>query len=54
MRTRESEEILEDLAEELSVPQIRYEQADRSYKSLGDWLHRDASSVRQHGPKVYA
>jgi hypothetical protein len=51
--TRESEEFLEDLAEELSVPPSRYEQAERSYKSLGDWLHRDASSVRQYGPKVY-
>jgi Second Messenger Oligonucleotide or Dinucleotide Synthetase domain len=52
-RTRESEEFLEDLVEELSVPPSRYEQAERSYKSLGDWLHRDASSVRQYGPKVY-
>lgn len=51
--TRESEEFLEDLAEELSVPPSRYEQAERSYKSLGDWLHRDASSVRQYEPKVY-
>lgn len=51
--TRESEEFLEDLAEELSVPPSRYEQAERSYNSLGEWLHRDASSVRQYGPKVY-
>lgn len=51
--TRESEEFLEDLAEELSVPPSRYEQAERSYKSLGDWLLRDASSVRQYAPKVY-
>lgn len=51
--TRESEEFLEDLAEELSVPPSRYEQADRSYKSLGEWLHRDASTVLQYGPKVY-
>ncbi|WP_164873753.1 nucleotidyltransferase [Mesorhizobium sp. M7A.F.Ce.TU.012.03.2.1] len=51
--TRESEEFLEDLAEELSVPPGRYEQAERSYNSLGEWLLRDASSVRQYGPKVY-
>lgn len=51
--TRESEEFLEDLAEELSVPPSRYEQAERSYNSLGEWLHRDASTVRQYGPKVY-
>lgn len=27
--------------------------AERSYKSLGDWLHPKASTVRQYGPKVY-
>ncbi|KQO42501.1 nucleotidyltransferase domain-containing protein [Methylobacterium sp. Leaf85] len=51
--TRESEDFLEDLAEELSVPVSRYEQAERSYKSLGEWLHRDASTVREYGPQVY-
>jgi hypothetical protein len=51
--SRESEEFLEDLAEELSVPPSRYEQAERSYKSLGEWLHREASTVRQYDPKVY-
>lgn len=51
--TRESEEFLDDIVEELSVPPSLYEQAERSYKSLGDWLHRDASRVRQYGPKVY-
>jgi hypothetical protein len=51
--TRESEEFLEDLAEELSVPPSRYEQAERSYKSLGDWLQREASTARQYDPKVY-
>jgi hypothetical protein len=51
--TRESEEFLEDLTEELSVPTHRYEQAERSYKLLGDWLHREASTVRQYDPKVY-
>jgi hypothetical protein len=51
--TQESEDFLEDLADELSVPVSRYEQADRSYKSLGDWLHREHSTVREYGPQVY-
>ncbi len=51
--TRESEDYLDDLAEELSVPESRYEQAERSYKSLGEWLHRPASTVRQYDPQVY-
>jgi Second Messenger Oligonucleotide or Dinucleotide Synthetase domain len=51
--TKEAEDYLEDLAEELRVSDTRYEQAARSYKSLGDWLHRSASSVRNYGPQVY-
>ena len=51
--TKEAEDYLEDLAEELRVSDTRYEQAARSYKSLGEWLHRPASSVRNYGPQVY-
>lgn len=51
--SKESEDFLEDLAEELAVPSSRYEDAERSYKSLGDWLHRDASTLRGFNPQVY-
>lgn len=47
------EELLEDLAESLQIPPSRYEAAERSYKSVGDWLHRDGSSLRQADPQVY-
>ena len=47
------EELLEDLAESLQIPPSRYEAAERSYKSVGDWLHRDASTLRQADPQVY-
>jgi hypothetical protein len=50
--TPEAEEILEDLADSLAIPESRYEQAERSYKSLGDWLNRPASSIRQFDPQV--
>lgn len=46
-------QLLEDLVEELQVPPSRYEQAERSYRSLGDWLHRPESTVREHDPEVY-
>ena len=39
--TSEAEEFLEALAEELEIPPYRYEQADTSYKSLGEWLNRE-------------
>ncbi|HRE44457.1 MAG TPA: nucleotidyltransferase [Terricaulis sp.] len=48
-----TEELLEDLAESLQIPPSRYEAAERSYKSVGKWLHRDASKVRDANPKVY-
>jgi hypothetical protein len=41
------------LAKALEIPSARYEQAEKSYKSLGDWLHRDASSVRDHDPDIF-
>jgi hypothetical protein len=47
------EEALEDLAESLQVPEGRYEAAQRSFKSVGDWLHRPESTVRAANPQVY-
>ena len=44
---------LEALVEELSISDTRYEQADRSYHSLGDWLGRDLSTVKAFKPAVY-
>ena len=47
------EAFLEALIAELEIPEHRYDQADRSFKSFGEWLHRDGSSVRQFDPQVY-
>jgi hypothetical protein len=44
---------IEKLAEELAVPQDRFDQAERRYKDLGDFLHRDESKVRDYDPDVY-
>ncbi|MGJ4923683.1 nucleotidyltransferase domain-containing protein [Bradyrhizobium sp. HKCCYLRH2015] len=51
--TKEAEEFLEALAEELEIPPYRYEQAETSYKSLGEWLNREDSSIRQFDPQVH-
>jgi hypothetical protein len=51
--TPEAEETLEDLADSLAIPESRYEQAERSYKSLGDWLNRPDSTIRQFDPQVH-
>ena len=52
--TKEAEAFLEDMAAELEVPPSRYEQARDRYRSLGEWLHRPDSTVRQFDPQIYA
>ncbi|MBD9596932.1 nucleotidyltransferase [Ensifer sp. ENS05] len=47
------EAFLEALVRELEVPDHRYEQAEKSYSSLGEWLHRPESTVRLYDPQVY-
>jgi len=47
------EGLLNDLAESLQVAPSRYEAAERSYKSVGGWLHREASTLRLSNPQVY-
>jgi len=51
--TKQAETYLEALAKALEIPSARYEQAEKSYRSLGDWLHRAASSVRDHNPDIF-
>ena len=43
----------EGLAEELEVPESRYEEARRRYKSVGEWLGRPNSTLRPYSPEVY-
>ena len=51
--TKQAETYLEALAKTLEIPPSRYEQAEKSYKSLGDWFHRKDSSVRDFDPDVF-
>lgn len=51
--TKQAEQYLEALAKVLEIPRSRYEQAEKSYKSLGEWLHREESAVRAYAPDVF-
>ncbi|ODT16158.1 MAG: hypothetical protein ABS35_29235 [Kaistia sp. SCN 65-12] len=51
--TPQAERYLQALAEELEIPPSRYEQAERSYLSFGEWLHREKSTVLRYDPQVY-
>ncbi|PTT91477.1 nucleotidyltransferase [Pelomonas sp. HMWF004] len=47
------ESYLVDLVKELEVPESRYEAAERSYHSVGEWLGRDGSKLQGFDPAVY-
>lgn len=51
--TKQADKYLEILAKELEIPQSRYEQAEKSYKSVGEWLHREESTVKDLSPDVF-
>lgn len=51
--TSTAQEYLEALADELAISETRYEQAETSYHSLGDWLNRPASTIAAYNPTVY-
>lgn len=51
--TKQAEAYLEALVNSLEISPTKYELAEKSYKSLGEWLHRQDSSVRDFEPDVY-
>lgn len=51
--SKTAEELLEDLAAELEIPDSRYEAAERSYQSVGSWLERPDSALSQFHPFLY-
>jgi Adenylyl/Guanylyl and SMODS C-terminal sensor domain len=51
--TAAAADFLERLALELDVPASRYEEAESRYHSVGDWLGREESSLKEHSPDVY-
>lgn len=53
MPTQTAEDYLAALADELAISEARYDQACRSYESLGAWLYRAESTVVGYDPQVY-
>lgn len=50
---KHTEELLEDIAEALQIPPSLHEAAERSYKSVGEWLRRDKSRLQGANPQIY-
>jgi len=53
MTTKSADEYLAALADALAISETRYDQACRSYASLGSWLHRPESTVLRYDPQIY-
>lgn len=51
--TSEAEKYLKALADTLALPPGRYRQATERYESLGEYLLRPASTVREYDPHIY-
>ncbi len=49
---RNHEELLVRIGEELDIPESKYEDAVRSYESLGAWLDRDESALSGFEPAI--
>lgn len=45
--------LLDSIVRELEVSDSRYEAAERSYKSVGEWLNRPESMLKPYQPDVY-
>ncbi|MBN2093353.1 nucleotidyltransferase [candidate division KSB1 bacterium] len=57
MLTREQQElekILEAITEELDIPDSKYEDATKKYKTVDDWLRRSTSTLFPYKPKIFA
>lgn len=47
-------QFIEEILEEIDVPESRYEQAVDRYHSVGDWLQRHGSAVGRFSPELYS
>lgn len=47
------QKLLDSLVELLDIPPSYYEKAAGRYRSIGEWMHRDGSSIAHLSPEVY-
>lgn len=52
MPEQSSRIILEKILDAIELPDSAYEKAERRYKDLGEWLHRDESKCSKFEPKI--
>ena len=52
-RTKQTNDLLAMLSEELDIPEAKYEDAEKRYHALGNWLRRPESTVCRFSPQIY-
>lgn len=51
--TEQARRYIEAIADELEISDSAYEEGEKRYKSLGEWLDRDGSPLKPFRPSVY-
>jgi hypothetical protein len=46
-------ELLENISNELDIPENHFKQAEERYKAIGRWLLREDSTVAEYNPDIY-
>ena len=54
MMSNRSNEVLEGILEKIELPNGAYEKAEKRYKDIGEWLHREDSTCLEHDPLVFS
>lgn len=49
-----SNEVLKGILEKIELPDDAYEKAEKRYKDIGEWLHREDSSCLEYDPLVFS
>ena len=56
MLTKENCEIekkLEQIAQDIAIPEDKYKDAEKRYEALGEWLAEGNSELKEYNPKIY-
>jgi hypothetical protein len=54
MLANRSNGVLKSILEKIELPESAYEKAEKRYKDLGEWLHREDSSCVEYDPHLFS
>lgn len=54
MLSNKSNAVLKSILDKIELPDVAYEKAEKRYKDIGEWLHREDSSCLEYDPHVFS